>query len=395
MIKGIRRGVISLICALLLVVPFSFTIYADEQHDDIGYYNAQAFFANYGMTRHETIGHTLSCTNNASGQSCTITSQTINNPTYWFNTMVVAAGTSFKRYSAYDSTNRQRLTPDPTYIVFLSNTNFTSNSLTAYPVSGTVSVTRITNDRLTVNSPNNLYLIVLKAVANQSGTTNTTIDIAGATAATYIVPIYYGTEEFMSDDIHRLVFGDSQLYITSDPITHNYLSVLNDRVSLSNDKLDIVHNDLSNVKTLIVTTNTKLDNLHSDLSIINNGLWGISDKITTSNNLLNAIATYLSTGNNASNSAGTDIDNKTSDLTNVTSTLNNFESSLNTDLTTQMNNINFNTSGSIISNNNFLLSSNWVRTQYNRMITNNPFGSMISFSLVIGISLLVIGKLRK
>lgn len=43
----------------------------------------------------------------------------------------------------------------------------------------------------------------------------------------------------------------------------------------------------------------------------------------------------------------------------------------------------------------FLQSANWVRVQFTRLTDNNPFGSVLSFSLVVGIALLVLGKIYK
>lgn len=43
----------------------------------------------------------------------------------------------------------------------------------------------------------------------------------------------------------------------------------------------------------------------------------------------------------------------------------------------------------------FLYSSNWVRSQFEAMTSNTPFGSVLSFSLLLGIALLIIGKVFK
>lgn len=43
----------------------------------------------------------------------------------------------------------------------------------------------------------------------------------------------------------------------------------------------------------------------------------------------------------------------------------------------------------------FLNSANWVSTQFNRIVNNTPFASLITFGLTLGLGLLIIGKVRK
>lgn len=43
----------------------------------------------------------------------------------------------------------------------------------------------------------------------------------------------------------------------------------------------------------------------------------------------------------------------------------------------------------------FLNSANWVSTQFNRLVNNTPFSSLITFGLTLGLGLLIIGKVRK
>lgn len=324
--KGIRRGVISLICALLLVVPFSYSINADE-YDNISTVSAYNFFYQmYGFTVHSDNIGTLRCSTTGEGQ-CTVYTNNISNVSIQNKFNFMFAPSSPFRYSAYNSTKRTRVSSDPLYIVFVSSANITDTQAIPYTESGyTTTLTRITNDTLTVLSGVQ-YFIVLKLTAttlHPRGYNWVTIDMPFVATST-VLPMYLGTEELMPDDIHQAVFGYTIGKSVSDDITHD----------------------------------------------------------------------LLSDGTSDSQNAASDLDNTTSDLTTVTNNLNNFESNLASDLSTQMNAIDINASGSIISNNNFLLTSNWVRTQYNRMINNNPFGSMISFSLVIGLSLLIIGKLRK
>lgn len=104
----------------------------------------------------------------------------------------------------------------------------------------------------------------------------------------------------------------------------------------------------------------------------------------------------LNQGSQESQSAGDNIDNVSSSLDTASDQLHNFDTQYLNNMNTQMNNIDFTGDGvALINNGNFLSSANWVRTQFNRMTSNNVFGTMIYFSLVLGLSLLVLGKLRK
>ena len=43
----------------------------------------------------------------------------------------------------------------------------------------------------------------------------------------------------------------------------------------------------------------------------------------------------------------------------------------------------------------FLASAQWVRQQFDSLTSNTPFGTVLSFSLILGIALLIIGKAIK
>lgn len=53
-------------------------------------------------------------------------------------------------------------------------------------------------------------------------------------------------------------------------------------------------------------------------------------------------------------------------------------------------NVNFNVGNQLGSK--FLASADWVRSQFNTLTNNTPFGIVLSFSLILGIALLLIGK---
>lgn len=360
--KGIRRVVILILCALLLVVPFSYypalAYEGSYTQFSINQYTCYQFFARYGFSPQQVnlgtdesllIDNTVSCTVDGSGNySCTIYDYKVNNYNGYFPIMSAAKLPStvtqyrqlVKYPTSYTSDNRIRVTTEPIYILYFSNFNTTTNNLVVYESNSNyhVNATRVTSDSQSLVA-GVFYLICLKIWADSVPTTGNTkgytfasIDLGFRNSNSYdypepynILPIYYGSKYTMPEDVYYYIFNEPKPNLSYDATTYE---LLNNGNEFTQDS--------------------------------------INDFNTTSN-----------------------------DLTSITSDLHDFESDLESDLITQMNAIDINESGSIISNNNFLLTSNWVRTQYNRMITNNPFGSMISFSLVIGISLLVIGKLRK
>lgn len=108
------------------------------------------------------------------------------------------------------------------------------------------------------------------------------------------------------------------------------------------------------------------------------------------------IGNPLTQGDSQSLASGSNLDNKADDLSAASDTLHSFEEDTISDMNVQFNNIDVDGEGlSLVTNGNFLTSANWVRTQFNRMITGNVFGTLIYFSLVLGLALLVLGKLRK
>lgn len=94
---------------------------------------------------------------------------------------------------------------------------------------------------------------------------------------------------------------------------------------------------------------------------------------------------------NWSTTSGTALNNENQILNDTTSDLNNIETTFTTDFDTNINAIDL-TSPTIINGNDFLNSANWVRTRFNEITVGTPFGSLIVFSMIIGLALLLIGR---
>lgn len=94
---------------------------------------------------------------------------------------------------------------------------------------------------------------------------------------------------------------------------------------------------------------------------------------------------------NWSTSAGDALNNENQNLNDTTSDLNTIETQFTSDFDTNINAIDL-TSPTVINGTEFLNSANWVRTRFNEITVGNPFGSIIVFSMIIGLALLLIGR---
>lgn len=101
---------------------------------------------------------------------------------------------------------------------------------------------------------------------------------------------------------------------------------------------------------------------------------------------------YQNTVDDIENKEATVSENTTKkdELETVFQTENNFTSGIENDFNSQMQNIN--TNNSVINDSNFLSSANWVKQQFDRMTNNNALGAVLSFSLIVGLALALLGR---
>lgn len=85
------------------------------------------------------------------------------------------------------------------------------------------------------------------------------------------------------------------------------------------------------------------------------------------------------------------LDNIDTQFQNESNSLISIEDSFNN----SMNNALQNVSPTFNMGQSFLNSANWVSSQFNRIVNNTPFASLITFGLTLGLGLLIIGKVRK
>lgn len=108
-------------------------------------------------------------------------------------------------------------------------------------------------------------------------------------------------------------------------------------------------------------------------------------------------------GTTSSQNAADDLDDKTTDLSSSIGSLETIESSAVDDMTDALGNIDVNTSQGIILLPQFTNAATWVKQQFD-WITNikpnpndastKPFGMLLTYSLVLGLGLFIIGRLK-
>lgn len=102
----------------------------------------------------------------------------------------------------------------------------------------------------------------------------------------------------------------------------------------------------------------------------------------------------IADGTTATQSASQSSDSANQQLEQDSNTLFSQENSFKNDMNNAMSNIpSFNVNTGF--GGRFMTSANWVRQQYERLVTNTPFQNVITFSLLVGLSLIMLGKIRK
>lgn len=124
-------------------------------------------------------------------------------------------------------------------------------------------------------------------------------------------------------------------------------------------------------------------NISTDFAL----LWGLSNQLLDDLHI-------IAQGTQQSSSSSSFLDSNTSQLNTDSQQMFTFENTQNTNMNNALQNINTNldigTFGS-----KFLTSASWVKTQFDNITNTSPFGSVLSFSLILGLAMLIIGKVRK
>lgn len=97
-------------------------------------------------------------------------------------------------------------------------------------------------------------------------------------------------------------------------------------------------------------------------------------------------------GNDPSNQSVDDASDQLDETNAIFEDYDSIEQDFNQDMNDSLDNIDMTTGDPTGFGSKFQTSANWVAMQFNRMTSTTPFGSILSFSLLLGLSLLIIGK---
>lgn len=143
-------------------------------------------------------------------------------------------------------------------------------------------------------------------------------------------------------------------------------------------------NDSNNVYVIPIFFNVNTRHLSTDFAIT----YGFSNELLDNINV-------IAQGTTQSNQASSDLNNQTSSFENTSNNLYTSENAFNTDMNNKLQSIDTSFNPSTSFGSKFLSAADWVRTQYGNLTNTTPFGSVLSFSMLLGLSLLIIGKVFK
>lgn len=145
---------------------------------------------------------------------------------------------------------------------------------------------------------------------------------------------------------------------------------------------------LNNTYKIIPIYNGEISTMKDDLKVF----CGLE---TDTNKLLRQLIEVTTNGNSNSQASISSADQQKSNLDSTSDNYHQLESTFNDDMNSNFNNIDLTANKGLIRNSKFGSSSRWVTRQFNRIVTDTPFELLITYSLTVGLALLVVGKLRR
>lgn len=199
----------------------------------------------------------------------------------------------------------------------------------------------------------------------------------------------------------------SMYFNDSDNLGYYSVTLLNTTLSSSNSNWSFVRIVFdyfpSNYDYLTLKTKTDLKIMPIYFGFLNGNVsndfaldWGLSNDYISSLYNINRNVDIFVNGTESSSTSSSSLSSSNSSFKTSSDSLNTFESTSNDSLNSNLNNIstdvNFDTSSG---SSYFKNSLNLVTTKFNELTTSTPFGSILGFSLVLGLALLIIGKVFK
>lgn len=118
----------------------------------------------------------------------------------------------------------------------------------------------------------------------------------------------------------------------------------------------------------------------------------ISDRVRDLIGLDSRMLEAIKNGNNETIEFVMDNDEAIDMFNNTATNMHNLENDFNSNMNNAFDEINLN--NSIISNSKFISSANWLRRRFDDLIIGTPFELVLVFSLILGLALTIVGKLR-
>lgn len=120
--------------------------------------------------------------------------------------------------------------------------------------------------------------------------------------------------------------------------------------------------------------------------------FGLTNNLLDNTQLMTKYLNIMANGTSSSNNKVSEFNQESNEMNQTISDYNTIENQFNDDFNDNMNAITPSDNGLDLMGSRFLNSANWVKTQFDRMTNNTPFGSVLGFSLVLGLGLLIIGR---
>lgn len=254
---------------------------------------------------------------------------------------------NYTHINGFDSLTKAAYIPpnNDLYISFISNIstyNSTPYENTAVTANNHVRVWAnevvqyfIDFEVISVSQVNAAYQYTYKFHNNDSVRHWINIDIPRFNSNTKIIPIYLGSGDNIDDSVKQVIHIPTT--------TENYLGNINNQIS------------------------------------------GLGFNVSQQNNL-------ITQGNTNSQSAQTNLGIQNNELSSTVNQINSLETTYNNDLNSALNGIDLD--NDLVSHTGFTNAALWVSAQFNRMISGTPFELVMMFSLVTGLALVLIGKMR-
>lgn len=131
-------------------------------------------------------------------------------------------------------------------------------------------------------------------------------------------------------------------------------------------------------ETALTNISSKIDGMYTNLNTV------AQTSMSTNNSLIS--------GNPTSQAAQSALNNSNTTLNNRVDQMNTIETEYNSDLNAALDDIDLSTD--LVQHTGFTNAALWVSAQFNRLVLGTPFELVITFSLITGLSLVLIGKMR-